>query len=81
MSHALSQHAGLGSQDEAKALHWRIGKSLLTRSDRWGLVWRVNVQTLGMAGSRRVSRVVYWGDPGGGEVCGSAYYTGVNRLE
>lgn len=49
----------------AEQFGWRFGNSTLTRSDHWGLVWRVDFKTKdGPAESPFVNRVVCWQRPG-----------------
>jgi hypothetical protein len=43
---------------------WRLGKSIVTRSKEWGLVWRVDFEIQGGPyGSNRVDRVICWRSP------------------
>lgn len=52
-------------------LGWQLGQSLLTRSDQWGLVWRVDFTTVNsIAASKSVRRYVCWGTPDG-EILGT----------
>ena len=37
---------------------WRLGKSIVTRSQEWGLVWRVDL--LGTALLGRIRRIICW---------------------
>jgi hypothetical protein len=56
---------------DAEALGWRYGRSVLSRSDRWGWVWRVDI--VGRNGDRpRI--VLTWQDPADAEHCSLAYF-------
>ena len=52
--------------DHAAALGWSLGRSLLTRSEAWGLAWRIDFK-----GKRHpeslppVNRFICWGGPDG----------------
>jgi hypothetical protein len=51
--------------DDAVKFGWSYGKSLLTRSQKWGLVWRVDfVIAERAASSRFVNRAMCWGSAG-----------------
>src|SRR6266576_3728575 len=51
-------------ENDAEKLGWRFGNSILTRSDNWGLVWRVDFHTKSEpADSTSVNRVVCWRRP------------------
>lgn len=50
----------------------RLGKSTLTRSDVWGLVWRIDFQVRGQSqDSKLINRFICWGTADG-EVLGTA---------
>ena len=66
--------------DRATALGWRLGKSILTHSDVWGLVWRIDFQAKGHPeGSHYVNRVICWGSADG-RVLGTATVFGQKPL-
>jgi len=66
--------------DRAAALGWRLGKSILTHSDVWGLVWRIDFQARGHPkGSHYVNRVICWGSADG-TVLGTATVFGQKPL-
>jgi hypothetical protein len=48
---------------DAQQFQWVYGKSLLTRSQRWGLVWRCDFFVAGRRGSL-VNRAMCWGGAG-----------------
>jgi hypothetical protein len=55
---------------DAEMLNWRYGPSVLSRSERWGMIWRTDI--LKPSGTR--SRiVVFWSIPLEDEVYGTAY--------
>ncbi len=56
--------------DDAERIGWRFGKSIVTRSKEWGLVWRVDL--LGPAVLGRTQRIVCWRQLGSTDV-GFAY--------
>jgi hypothetical protein len=56
---------------DAETLNWRYGSCVLTRSERWGLVWRTDVV---MPSGRRSRIVVFWSLPPEDEGHGTAYY-------
>ena len=45
--------------------NWRLGQPLLTRSERWGLVWRVDFTFSDAEPSHLVNRIVCWEFPDG----------------
>jgi len=48
--------------DRAAALGWHLGKSVLTQSNVWGLVWRIDFLAKGHPeGLRDVNRMICWG--------------------
>jgi hypothetical protein len=66
--------------DNAAALGWHLGRSLLTRSEVWGLVWRIDFEAKGHPeGSPLVNRVICWGGPDG-TVSGTATVFGQKPL-
>jgi hypothetical protein len=48
--------------------HWQLGQPLLTRSDKWGLVWRVDFTMPGESLAPLINRIICWQEPGGGVV-------------
>lgn len=68
------------ASDRAAALGWRLGKSVLTRSDIWGLVWRVDFKAKDhRENSPHVSRMILWGTADG-VVLGTATIFGQKPL-
>lgn len=61
--------------DEAHRFGWSFGNSILTQSDRWGLIWRVDFSTPGSVKSTLVNRAICWGQPDG-TVSGNAVLFG-----
>jgi hypothetical protein len=57
----------------AAALGWRLGKSILTQSDRWGLIWRIDFQYQGINWPL-VNRFVCWSPEGDPVVYGTVTY-------
>jgi hypothetical protein len=57
---------------DAEALGWRYGRSVLSRSDRWGWVWRSDVVT---RTGHRSRIVVTWQSPADAERSFFAYYS------
>jgi hypothetical protein len=58
--------------DLATVHGWHLGKSILTRSDVWGLVWRIDFQVRGQSqDSKLINRYVCWGTADG-KVLGTA---------
>jgi hypothetical protein len=57
----------------AAARGWRLGKSLLTHSDTWGFIWRIDFKYQD-DDSRFVSRFVCWSLEGDPAVYGTAMY-------
>jgi hypothetical protein len=52
--------------EDAERFEWSFGNSLLTRSERWGLIWRVDFTTkYGGPGPNHTNRIVCWGDASG----------------
>jgi len=52
--------------EDARKFGWSFGSSLLTRSEQWGLVWRVDFFVPGHAtDSPFVNRAICWGEPNG----------------
>jgi hypothetical protein len=57
---------------DASSLGWRLGKSVLTHSDVWGLVWRIDFQVPGQSeDSELINRFICWGSADDG-VLGTA---------
>ena len=44
---------------------WRLGTPLLTKSDKWGLIWRADFTIAGVDISPLVNRIVCWQSPSG----------------
>lgn len=64
-------------------LGWRFGRSILTRSKKWGLIWRVDLQPPEASNkSTFLSRIVCWRASDEDEI-GYAFITdrGVERLK
>jgi len=65
---------------DAASLGWRLGKSVLTHSDLWGLVWRIDFRAPGHPeDSDYVNRRICWGTKDG-EVLGTATVFGQKPL-
>jgi hypothetical protein len=61
------------ASEKVERLGWILGESTLTRSDSWGLVWRVHVATKRtLPDPQFQSRYICWGDPSG-EVLGTKF--------
>jgi hypothetical protein len=45
-------------------LQWELGRPLVTRSDKWGLIWRVDFNDGGPDLAPYISRIVCWKTPG-----------------
>jgi hypothetical protein len=45
---------------------YQLGVPLLTRSEKWGLIWRVDYQVPGLRLYPLINRVVCWQAPGSG---------------
>jgi hypothetical protein len=52
--------------DQAQKLEWVFERSLLTRSQKWGLVWRPDFVVAGRASPDLINRAMCWGSAGGG---------------
>jgi hypothetical protein len=51
--------------NDAEQQGWRFGNSILTRSDTWGLVWRIDFQIKDQPTDwPTVNRIVCWRPPG-----------------
>jgi hypothetical protein len=57
---------------DAELLSWRYGPCVLTRSDRWGLIWRTDVS---LRSGSRARIVVFWSLPLEDEGYGMAFYS------
>jgi hypothetical protein len=44
---------------------WRLGAKLLTQSDRWGLILRIDFDIAGEISTSRVNRIICWQTPDG----------------
>jgi hypothetical protein len=68
--------------DAAQRLGWSFGKSLLTQSQKWGLVWRVDFVIPGHpTNSRWINRAMCWGNAGGVEGMAVAFGQQIAPLE
>lgn len=66
--------------DRAAALGWHLGRSILTWSEVWGLVWRIDFKAKDHPeSSPLVNRVICWGGPDG-TVSGTATIFGQKPL-
>jgi hypothetical protein len=55
--------------EDADRFEWSFGKSLLTRSERWGLIWRVDFVTRFSPGSNCANRIIMcWVDASGSPI-------------
>jgi hypothetical protein len=60
------------ASDAAAKLGWRLGRSVLTHSYVWGLVWRMDFQMSGeVSNSDFVNRMICWGKAEDGSVSGT----------
>lgn len=63
------------ASDYAEACGWRLRNSVLTRSDIWGFVWRIDFVTKDQdQNSKCVARMVCWSAQGDHTVMGTATY-------
>jgi len=59
---------------DAEKLGWRLGESVLTRSDVWGFVLRIDVQSKHWhQTSKSVMRLIYWSGDAHDTVAGTAF--------
>ena len=49
--------------DQAKDLRWRFRSSVLTKSEKWGIIWRVDFDTPESANTSFINRVTCWRTP------------------
>jgi len=50
--------------DQAREFKWQFGTSLLTKSEDWGIVWRMDFDIPGVpASSGLINRVICWRTP------------------
>jgi hypothetical protein len=61
--------------DDAKAFGWQFKASILTRSGKWGLVWRADVQR---PNENHVIRLAVWSSTSDDDGHGVAYFGPVN---
>jgi hypothetical protein len=63
--------------DQAQTLGWSFGNSVLTHSDRWGLVWRVDFFVIGrpVQHTSLINRAIHWGKSDG-TIDGAAFLFG-----
>ena len=59
--------------EAAESGAWRLAKSVLTQSDKWGLVWRADFQTPSETATSGCKRVMCWRPPGEEGVCGAFF--------
>jgi hypothetical protein len=52
--------------DDVERCGWRLGKSIVTRSEEWGLVWRIDLLGAPLLG--RIRRIICWRPPGGDDI-------------
>ncbi len=45
--------------------NWKLGAPIVTRVDKWGLLWRVDFKIVGEEISPSVNRIVCWGTKDG----------------
>jgi hypothetical protein len=66
-------HACMSTASDLAAAHdWRLGRSILTHSDVWGLVWRIDFRVKDQSQeSKLINRFVCWGTADG-EILGTA---------
>jgi hypothetical protein len=57
---------------DAETLNWRYGACVLTRSERWGLIWRTDVF---LRSGSRARVVVFWSLPLEDEHYGTCFYS------
>ena len=63
------------ASSEAASVGGRLGKSLLTHSDIWGFIWRVDFLMNYLGPDRKfVTRFVCWSPEGNDAVMGTASY-------
>jgi hypothetical protein len=62
--------------DDAKEFGWHFKNSLLTKSDKWGLVWRVDVQR---ANASHLTRLAIWRAHHDDDGYGLAYFSSVKE--
>jgi hypothetical protein len=62
---------------DAAAMGWRLGKSILTHSDIWGFVFRIDIQSKHQTqGSKPTHRFICWSAEGDDTVAGTALVPG-----
>lgn len=55
--------------DAAEKFGWRFETSVLTRSEKWGLVWRADFRIKNQSAERKlINRVICWREPGATEI-------------
>jgi len=54
--------------EDAEKFEWSFGKSLLTRSERWGLIWRVDFVTRYSPAPNCTNRIMCWRDASGSAI-------------
>jgi hypothetical protein len=63
------------ASSQAASRGWRLGKSLLTHSDVWGFIWRIDFQLKEQdQDSKSVSRLVFWSAEDNDAINGTATY-------
>jgi hypothetical protein len=67
--------------DTRLEMGWRMGNSLLTISQQWGLVWRIDFLTRDQTDTRYVNRIICWkGDGNAGINIATAFGQEVPKL-
>lgn len=74
--HAFADACMLAMAEDMKNLGWRLGTSIVTRSLRWGLVWRADIESnnQAMGSSALLSRVVCWRQPSSDDLAVSVVF-------
>jgi hypothetical protein len=63
------------ASSQASSYGWRLGKSLLTHSDVWGFIWRIDFRVKVQSQySSSVSRLVFWSVEDNNAINGTATY-------
>ena len=66
---------------EAEKFEWVFEGSLLTRSQRWGLIWRADFVVAGRSSAHLVNRAMCWGGTGGIEGTAIAFSQQIAPLD
>jgi hypothetical protein len=52
--------------DDVQQFQWHLGNSLLTQTEKWELVWRIDFTVPGNPTTlNRINRAVFWGEADG----------------